>query len=501
MERSTLPNIFEDPTLPNLFAACLFGNTDSVRHLVEKGVSVNTADKGNLPLTLAIQVGHYKIVEVLLDLGAQVNSHDAGYKSTALHVACAKRDVETVKLLIDRGAEVNLKSINGWVPLIDASVRGHTDIVRVLLDHGAGVNLQADVSGQSALHHSCWYGHTETVQVLLERGADVDLQNVNGVSPLMGASMSGHVEIVCLLLDHGARVNALSTLDNKSAVYAASKYGQTETLRVLLDHGGKVDIPDNTGKTALIIASACGQRETAKILLDHGAEVNALENSGLTALVRASLSGHFETVEVLLDYGAETHSKNATLSALNAVSWTEKSNILQLLIEHSQDVDPIIINIAQENHKKVLQLSVLHGKEHTSDTESKEDLQPHLKLQAIVTAQDKLVDKISKIQSSISSLDDSALQHTDDLSLAKAFRELIPLARHWQEIGIWLNLPAAVMSHIGDLNCSQERDCLREVLEEWLKEIDPPPTWEQLVHATRQVEEGTAKKIHSKYCK
>ena len=149
---------------------------------------MNTADNGNLPLNLAVQVGHYKIAEALLDLGAQVNSHDVGYKSTALHVACAKRDVETVKLLIDHGAEVNLKSINGWVPLIDASIRGRTDIVRLLLDHGADVNLQADTSGQTAPHHACWYGHTETVQVLLERGADVNIRNVKGVSPLMGAS-------------------------------------------------------------------------------------------------------------------------------------------------------------------------------------------------------------------------------------------------------------------------------------------------------------------------
>ena len=74
-------------------------------------MSVNTADNGNFPLTLAVQVGHYKIAEALLNLGAQVNSHDVGYKSTALHVACAKRDVETVKLLIDYGVEVNLEDV------------------------------------------------------------------------------------------------------------------------------------------------------------------------------------------------------------------------------------------------------------------------------------------------------------------------------------------------------------------------------------------------------
>ena len=315
--------------------------------------------------------------------------------------------------------------------------------------------------------------------------------------------MSGHVEIVRVLLDHGAPVDTPNTLDNKSAVYAASKYGQTETLRVLLDHGARVDIPDDTGKTAVTIASACGQAETVKILLAHGAEVNAIENSGLSALVRASISGHLETVKVLLDHGAEAHSKDVTVSALTAVSWTEKSDILQLLTERSRNTDPISINTAQENHKKALQLSVLHEKEGSADSESDSahDLEPHSKIQATVAAQDKLVEKITKIQSSLASLDDSASQHTDGLSLAKTFKELIPLACHWQEIGIWLNLPADVLANIGDLNCSRERGCLHEVLEEWLKEIDPPPTWEQLANATRQVEEGKAENIHSKYCR
>ena len=177
-------------------------------------------------------------------------------------------------------------------------------------------------------------------------------------------------------------MDAPSTLDNKSAVYAASKYGQTETLRVLLDHGARVDIPDDTGKTAVIIASACGQAETVKILLAHGAEVNAIENSGLSALVRASISGHLETVKVLLDHGAEAHSKDVTVSLI-AVSWTEKSDILQLLTERSRNTDPISINTAQENHKKALQLSVLHEKEGSADSESDSahDLEPHSKIQ------------------------------------------------------------------------------------------------------------------------
>jgi hypothetical protein len=57
-----------------------------------------------------------------------------------------------------------------------------------------------------------------------------------------------------------------------------------------------------------------------------------------------------------------------------------------------------------------------------------------------------------------------------------------------------------VLAKIRSLYHNRERDCLREVLEEWLKEIDPPPTWEQVVHAVRQVDEGKAEEIHSKYC-
>ena len=487
-------------TTLDFFAACMSGDTASLRSVVERGVSVNAADpnSGNLPLMLAVQLGHYKIAEALLDLGAQVNAEDVGFGgATALRMAFVKGDLKIAKLLVDRGTLVNTQDISGFTPLHSASLKGNTEAVKFLLNNGAKVNLRT-TKNQSTLVIACLGGHLETAKLLLDNGAEVDGCNIRRVSPLMIASSKGHADIAKLLLDHGAEMD-LRNNDGISAAYLASKYGHTKALRVLLDCGAEVDTPDHTGKTALIIASASGHAEVVKVLLEHGAKVNAQENSRLTALVRASLSGDIETVKVLLDHGAEAHSKGAPLSALNLVSWSKESDILQLLIEHSCELDPTAAREAQKNHEKALRLSLLPERDASSSSaEQAVDMSaPYFQVQETVKAQDKLVQKISRMQL----FDDRKTQHADNLSLAKTFRELFPLVSHWQEIGIWLNLSTNVLAKIGDFNQSRERDCLREVLDEWLKEIDPPPTWEQLVHATRQVDEEKAEEIRTKYCK
>lgn len=77
-----------------------------------------------------------------------------------------------VQMLLDRGADVNLGTVYGKTALVEASARGHAQIVQMLLDRGADVNKRGEFN-PSALNVASKKGHTQIVQMLLDRGADI----------------------------------------------------------------------------------------------------------------------------------------------------------------------------------------------------------------------------------------------------------------------------------------------------------------------------------------
>ena len=94
----------------------------------------------------------------------------------------------------------------------------------------------------------------------------------------------------------------------------------------------------------------------------------------------------------------------------------------------------------------------------------------------------------------------TALKTQKPLTLSVLFRALLPLASSWQAIGEHLKLPPELLNTIG-IDCQyRERDCLREMLDEWLKMTEPLPMWEQLVQAVMPIDKEKAEIIRVKHC-
>jgi hypothetical protein len=166
--------------------------------------SVGIAEQANIPGGLgmtslydASAKGDVKVVQLLLDQGADVNQRNAQHR-TALDAASTEGNLEVAKLLIKYGADVNCRDKEGWTPLLDASLYGHRDIAELLLDNGADVNAK-DQDLQTPLHHASWSRHLEVVSLILERGADVHVRDIDGHTPFGLASRIGARDIVQLL--------------------------------------------------------------------------------------------------------------------------------------------------------------------------------------------------------------------------------------------------------------------------------------------------------------
>ena len=136
-------------------------------------VDIHARDvNGNTPLIRAAEKGNPKVVEMLINAGADVNaSRSSGY--TALIAASEEEGhPAVVEMLINAGAEIDASNHYGYTTLIIASKYGHLKIVEMLINAGSDVNIESDF-GYTALSLASKYGNLKVVEMLIDAGAEL----------------------------------------------------------------------------------------------------------------------------------------------------------------------------------------------------------------------------------------------------------------------------------------------------------------------------------------
>ena len=135
-------------------------------------------------------------------------------------------NLETIKTLIQTGADLNKKDIDGHTALISASYNGKTKIVKELIEAKVDLNLKSLNTYATALICASSNGHTEIVKLLIEAKADINKTNICGSTALTIASSYHHTEIIKLLEE--ASKETLTKVDTKV------KMNEFETLKETL---------------------------------------------------------------------------------------------------------------------------------------------------------------------------------------------------------------------------------------------------------------------------
>ena len=343
------------------------GRTDVVQLLLVHG------SRQYLPaLIAASQRGYNEIIKLLLDTSVKVNGvHTTVYgEQCALMSASKNGQIETVELLLQHGADVNLKNKRGLSALMLASQNGHIKVTKLLLERGAQINLQ-DEDGCSALILASQNRQVEIVQLLLQHGAQVNLQKTNGLCALVLACLNWCFEIIKMLLEHGAQVNLQDT-DGSSALMLASKKGDTEAVKLLLQKIAQVNLQNNDGHSALMLACENGHIDITKQLLQHGSQINMQNYDGWSALILACHNGHNEVVRLLLiQFNVDVNLQRSNgWCALMSASQNGHSEIVKLLLQHSAQVNlqkndgwTALMAASQKGHMKAVMLLLQHGAE------------------------------------------------------------------------------------------------------------------------------------------
>ncbi|KAJ9661139.1 hypothetical protein H2198_002083 [Neophaeococcomyces mojaviensis] len=278
--------------------------------------------------------GYLQGVEFLLNVGADINARGGTYE-TALQVALKEGREKVVQMLLDKGADV--ETIGGYGnALHTASANGHERIVQILLDKGADVNTIGEHG--SALHTASVSGHEKMVQILLDKGADVNAEGGLYGSALQAASARGHEKIVQMLLDKDADINIVG--EHGSALYTASANGNERIVQMLLEKGADINIKGGLYGSVLQAALEKSHEKMVQLLLDKGADVNAIGGYYGSALQAASANGHEKMVQLLLDKGADVNARGGYYgSALQAASARGHEKMVQLLLDKGADVN------------------------------------------------------------------------------------------------------------------------------------------------------------------
>jgi ankyrin len=356
--------------------AALNGSAAMIEKLVKAGADPNAplSSSGDTALMFAARTGTTDAIKVLLETGANVNAKESWGGTTPLMSAVAERHPAAVKMLIERGADVSARSnfvaaangrgfegrtpsapkngqgveefASGWLtPLMFAAREGDVESAKLLVAAGADVNAVA-ADGKDALGLAIFNGNYDVASFLIDGKSTVNKADTQGFTPLFWAVDRRNMEtapnfpwmvtadplpLVRKLLDSGANPNALVNNTPRARMRAGSPRivfatplmraafsGDLELVKLLIAKGADPTIRSKDYETMLEAAaglafipgyskgrSAAERLEVVKLFVKLGADVNAADDYGITALMAAANIGDVAIIQYLVDQGAD----------------------------------------------------------------------------------------------------------------------------------------------------------------------------------------------------
>jgi ankyrin repeat protein len=338
-----------------LHSAASRGRKDMVEFLITQGADINAKDrgtKGKTPLNCAVTdewmvpKGDRKATaELLLSHGADFTIYDVTWLG----------DVTRVRGLLEENPSLANDTSNTYKePVLFAAIReGHSATAELLLDNGADLNVK-DRYKEPPLHTAAYWGHENMVALLIRKGVDVNQKGPHGELALHWAATKGHGQTAQLLVEAGTKINTHTdkprmdmdgiaernadvVRERLKSLATEEEQKQAQAMGSDLQTGLPIRFAFAAGDTALHSAAQRGHKEIVELLLANGADVNVTNRWGQTPLHYAVVFRHEEVVRALLNAGADPNAKMLDGSTAHDLASEVKDAELadMLRIEHN----------------------------------------------------------------------------------------------------------------------------------------------------------------------
>jgi ankyrin repeat protein len=302
-------------------------------------------------LMQAVEHGKIEDVKKLLAAHVNVNWQDPQYGYTALIEAASKGEKEIVQLLLDAGADINIRNKEGATALDRAKNNDRFSVIPLLTDltgktpeellmkavedrnvdrvkgllkqsKSLNINWQDPQYGYTALIEAASKDQKEIVKLLLDAGADASIRNKEGKAALDRAH---DADVINLL--KGASGRRASVTGEQKAAHAETRVEPAPTPL----------LPTASKEEQLIHVAERGEIEDVKKLLAAGININWQDSkSGDTALIEAVLNGREEIVKLLLDAGVDTDLRNKEGKTALVLAYGRGNSAIQdMLLGHA----------------------------------------------------------------------------------------------------------------------------------------------------------------------
>ncbi|CAG2200801.1 unnamed protein product [Mytilus edulis] len=254
--------------------------------------------------------GAISIVKLLLAKGADINITDTEGR-TPFYLSCRSGNADLVDLMIDKKCELYKANNHGKTPLMSACNGGHLSIVEKLIELNARINI-ADKSGKTPFYWACVGGNICVVELLISKGCIVSADN-DGKTPLMA--------VCCKEQDILGADIAGTDKKGRTPFFWSCCGGNINVVKLLMAKRCDIDKANKCGITPLMEASKKEHVSVVKLLIEKadltitdedeqtifflacavGCDINQPNNDGVTPLMKACSQGHLPIIKLLIE--------------------------------------------------------------------------------------------------------------------------------------------------------------------------------------------------------
>ncbi|WP_425385027.1 ankyrin repeat domain-containing protein [Wolbachia endosymbiont (group B) of Schoenobius gigantella] len=317
------------------------GNKPStVKLLLNKGANINAKDKdGKTPLDLAVQEGYTDIIQIIEQVQSDLDKE--------LLTAVQNGDLNKVKSLISRNANVNTRDKYSWTPLHWAAYKGHLEVAEFLVKKGADINA-ADKGpyGKKSIHVAAENNSKDIIEFFLSKGVSINDTDKQGYTPLHYAAWRGRLEVAKFLIEEYA--NSIFKYNNGSTLPCNASLGNhLDIIKCSMGEKNILEIRDNSGRVPLHCAASNGKLDIVKYFIDEEkVDVNVKDNNDDTPLHLAT--GYLDVVKYLISKGANINAKcKAGKTPLDIAAYQKLSDVVEYLKQTQLDLDKKLLIAAK----------------------------------------------------------------------------------------------------------------------------------------------------------